>query len=198
MIVERELLITDLDRDSQIRIITKDKLAKITDTIFILGELDNSDNLKDGRPSNILFTYYVYGSGYFTSFEPKMHKYKKLKNGEIVSLTLRITDQNGNIMANGLGTTVVPHISKFLLSCFKMEYRNKLNPERSLRTAHGIIGTRQKVTVTHNPSKIDQNQLLMVLFPKLGSDDVIIPGTVKLSFNIELSSLTDKKKNVSE
>ena len=67
-----------------------------------------------------------------------------------------------------------------------MEYRNKLNPQRSLQTPHGIKGTRQKVIVTHNPSEIDQNQLLLVRFPNLGSDDVIIPGTVNLSFNIEI------------
>ena len=42
-----------------------------------------------------------------------------------------------------------------------MEYGNKSNPERSLRTAKG---TRQKVIVTHNPSEIDQNQLLLVGF----------------------------------
>ena len=55
-----------------------------------------------------------------------------------------------------------------------MEYGNKLNPEHSLRTAKVIKGTRQKVIVTHNPSKIGQNQLLMVKFPNLASDDVII------------------------
>ena len=43
-----------------------------------------------------------------------------------------------------------------------MEYGNKLNPEHSLRTAKGIKGTRQKVIVIHNPSEIDQNQLLLV------------------------------------
>ena len=69
-----------------------------------------------------------------------------------------------------------------------MEYRSKLNPEHSLRNGHGIKGTRQKVIVTHNPSKIDQNQLLLIRFPNLGSDDVIVPGMVNLSFNIELSS----------
>ena len=68
-----------------------------------------------------------------------------------------------------------------------MEYRNKLNPECSLRKACGIKGTKQKITVTHNPDEIDQNQLLLVRFPNLGSDDVIVPGTVNLSFNIELS-----------
>ena len=39
----------------------------------------------------------------------------------------------------------------------------------------GIKGTRQKVIVTHNPSEIDQAQELLVRFPNLGSDDVIIP-----------------------
>ena len=52
-------------------------------------------------------------------------------------------------------------------------------------------GTRQKVIVTHNPSKIDQNQELLVRFPNLGSNDVIIPGMTNLSFNIELSSTAD-------
>ena len=75
-----------------------------------------------------------------------------------------------------------------------MEYRTKLNPEHSLRTSHGIKGTRQKVIVTHNPSKIDQNQLLLVRFPNLGSDDVIVPGMVNLSFNIELSATADPKE----
>ena len=77
-----------------------------------------------------------------------------------------------------------------------MEYGNKLNPERSLRTAKGIKGTRQKVIVTHNPSEIDQTQLLLVRFPNLGSDDVIVPGTANLSFNIELTSTTDPKRTL--
>ena len=77
-----------------------------------------------------------------------------------------------------------------------MEYGNKLNSECSLRTLHGIKGTRQKVIVTHNPSEIDQNQLLLVRFPNLGSDDVIVPGMVNLSFNIELSSTADPKRTL--
>ena len=77
-----------------------------------------------------------------------------------------------------------------------MEYGNKLNPEHSLRTPHGIKGTRQKVIVTHNPSVIDQNQLLLVRFPNLGCDDVIVPGTVNLSFNIELSASADQKRKL--
>ena len=75
-----------------------------------LDKLNNSDNLKDGKPSNALFMYNKPGSEDFTHFEPHTPQYKKLKYGEIVSLTLRITDQNNNIMTNGLGTTVALHI----------------------------------------------------------------------------------------
>ena len=63
-----------------------------------------------------------------------------------------------------------------------MEYGKRLNPERSLRTPKGIKGTRQKVIVTHNPSKIDQAQALLVRFLNLGSDDVINPGNGKFQF----------------
>ena len=77
-----------------------------------------------------------------------------------------------------------------------MEYGNKLNPGHSLRTAKGIKGTRQKVIVTHNPSEIDQPELLLVRFSNLGSDDVIVPGMVNLSFNIELSFTADPKRTL--
>ena len=77
-----------------------------------------------------------------------------------------------------------------------MEHGNKLNPTRSLRIAHGIKGTRQKVIVTHNSSEIDQNQLLTLRFPDLGCNDVIVPGTANLSFNIELSSKADVNRTL--
>ena len=77
-----------------------------------------------------------------------------------------------------------------------MEYGKRLNPERTLRTPKGIKGTRQKVTVTHNPSNIDQAQELLVRFPNLGSDDIIIPGTANLSFNIELTSTIDTNRTL--
>ena len=77
-----------------------------------------------------------------------------------------------------------------------MEYGKRLNPERSLRTPKGIKGTRQKVIVTHNPREIDQAQELLVRFPNLGSDDVIIPGTANLSFNIALSYTVDANRTL--
>ena len=50
--------------------------------------------------------------------------------------------------------------------------------------------------VTHNPSEIDQNQKLLVRSPNLGSDDVFIPGTANLSFNIELTSTVDANRTL--
>ena len=96
-----------MSNDSQI--IKTNKLAKVKDMIFNLNELYNSGNLEDGRPSNTLFMHYVFGSEDFMHFKPATPKYKKLKGGQIVSLTLRITDQNGNIITDGPGTTVVLH-----------------------------------------------------------------------------------------
>ena len=77
-----------------------------------------------------------------------------------------------------------------------MEYGKRLNPEHSLRIPKGIKGTRQKVNVIQNPSEIDQAQQLLVRFPNLGSDDVIIPGTANLSFNIELTSAVDANRTL--
>ena len=35
-----------------------------------LGEIDNTNNLEDGKPSNTLFTHYMPGSEDFTCFKP--------------------------------------------------------------------------------------------------------------------------------
>ena len=43
-------------------------------------------------------------------FEPQTPRYMKLKYVEIVFLTLRITDQNNDIITDGLETTVVLNI----------------------------------------------------------------------------------------
>ena len=70
------------------------KLKGITEMIINLDELNNSDNLKDGRPSNELLTYHVTDDKDFMRFKPQTPQYWKLKNGEFTSLTQRITDQN--------------------------------------------------------------------------------------------------------
>ena len=82
----------------------------ITKIIINLDELNNSVNLKDGRPSNSLLTYYETSNEDFTCFEPQNPQYKKLKKGEFTSLNLRITDQNNNIIIDVPQVTVVLHI----------------------------------------------------------------------------------------
>ena len=92
-------------------VIKKNKLKGITEMILNLDELDNSYNLKDRRPSNELLTYHVTSNEDFTSFEPHIPQYKKLKNDTITSLTLKITDQAGNIITtDGPQVTIVLHI----------------------------------------------------------------------------------------
>ena len=86
------------------------KLKGITEITLNLDELNNSVNLKDGRPSNTLFTYHVTDDKDFTRFEPQTPQYRKLKNGEFTSLNLAITDQNNNIITDGSQVTVVLHI----------------------------------------------------------------------------------------
>ena len=96
--------------DSRQDVLRTNKLEKVSKMVISLEELSNSDNLEDGRHSNTLFTYYVTSPEYYTRFEPRNPRYKALKYGEIVSLTLKITDQNNNIITNEPGTTVVLHI----------------------------------------------------------------------------------------
>ena len=88
------------------------KLKGITEITLNLDEVDNSNNIKDGRPSNELLTYHVTSNEDFTSFEPQNPQYKALKNGEFTSLTLKITDQNNNIITDGPQVTVVLHIGE--------------------------------------------------------------------------------------
>ena len=45
------------------------KLKGITEITLNLDELNNSDNLKDGRPSNELLTYHVISNEYFYVFQ---------------------------------------------------------------------------------------------------------------------------------
>ena len=107
-ILEGSIELNQFEIDDQV---TKtNKLKGITEITLNLDELNNSDNLKDGRPSNELLTYHVTSNEDFTCFEPQNLQYKALKNGEFTSLNLRITDQNNNIITDGPQVTVVLHI----------------------------------------------------------------------------------------
>ena len=92
------------------QVIKKNKLKGITKITLYLDELDNNDNLEDGKPRNSLLTYHVTDDKDFPRFEPQTPQYRKLKNGEFTSLTLRIMDQNGNVIIDGPQVNIVLHI----------------------------------------------------------------------------------------
>ena len=57
--------------DSGNDMLRTNKLEKVTKMVISLNEFDNSNNLEDGRPSNILFTYYVMSSERYMPFKPQ-------------------------------------------------------------------------------------------------------------------------------
>ena len=67
-----------------------------------------------------------------------------------------------------------------------MEVGDKLNPQRSYRKGFALKGLHQHIVKTNNPSTIGPGELLTVRFPNLKENQVIIPSTTKLTFNITL------------
>ena len=74
-----------------------------------------------------------------------------------------------------------------------MEVGDKLNPQRSLRKGFALKGIQQHIGKANNPSKIGPDELLTVRFPDLKENQVIIPRTTKLTFNISLSGTNANK-----
>ena len=68
-----------------------------------------------------------------------------------------------------------------------MEVGDKLNPQRSYRKGFALNGLHQHIIKTNNPSTIGPGELLTVRFPDLKENQVIIPSTTKLTFNISLA-----------
>ena len=76
-IVEGMVELNQFEVDDQV--IKTNKLKGVTEMIINLDELNNSVNLKDGRPSNTLVTCHVTDDKDFTRFEPKPHSTRNLK-----------------------------------------------------------------------------------------------------------------------
>ena len=76
-----------------------------------------------------------------------------------------------------------------------MEVGDKLNPQRSYRKGFALKGLCQHIIKTNNPSTISPDELLTVRFPDLKENQVIIPGTTKLTFNITLAG-TDANRTL--
>ena len=68
-----------------------------------------------------------------------------------------------------------------------MEVGDRLNPQRSNRKGFALKGLRQHIIKTNNPSTIGPDELLTVRFPDLKENQVIIPSTTKLTFNISFA-----------
>ena len=68
-----------------------------------------------------------------------------------------------------------------------MEVGDKLNPQRSYKKGFALKGLCQHIIKTNNPSTIGPGELLTVRFPDLKENQVIIPSTTKLTFNISLA-----------
>ena len=97
-LIGQELKSTMIDsHDNVLRTSKSDNVTKMT---IILKELNNSDTLEDGRPSNTFFTYYVTSPEYFRHFEPaQLHLYdlsvgKYLVNKYALWLNFRTIDEN--------------------------------------------------------------------------------------------------------
>ena len=67
-----------------------------------------------------------------------------------------------------------------------MEVGDKLNPQRSYRKSFALKGLHQHIIKMNNPFTIGPGELLTVRFPNLKENQVIIPSTTKLTFNITL------------
>ena len=68
-----------------------------------------------------------------------------------------------------------------------MEVGDKLNPQKSYRKGFALKGNRVHIIKTNNPSTIGPDELLTVHFPDLKENQVIIPSTTRLTFNISLA-----------
>ena len=68
-----------------------------------------------------------------------------------------------------------------------MEVGDKLNSQRSYRKGFALKGLHQHIIKTNNPSTIGPGELLIIRFSDLKENQVIIPSTTKLTFNITLA-----------
>ena len=76
-----------------------------------------------------------------------------------------------------------------------MEVGDKLNPQRLYRKGFALKGIQQHIIKTNNPNTMGPDELLTVHFPDLKENQVMIPGTTKLTLNISLAG-TDANRTL--
>ena len=72
-----------------------------------------------------------------------------------------------------------------------MSYGSYLSISRKDKTPGGIKAERQHHVITHNPQSFQPPGMLLVVIPKLAYGDLIVPNTMKLAFNLNITGSTD-------
>ena len=80
------------------------------------------------------------------------------------------------------------------MSVYGQIYR-ELDPMIKYRTQFAIKGRREHIAKTNMPNLAHPNQHIDIEKPHGSRDNVIIPGTVKITFNFDIES-TDKARGV--
>ena len=157
---------------------------------FKINKLSTTDNILNGKPCDVLYTGCLnkdISFGDIVYFEPMNVQYKKLVNGVINQLKVSLIDGDGNEILSNFKISIVLHIINFFSGIlYIMEVGDRLNPQRSYRKGFALKGLHQHIIKTNNPSTIGPDELLTVRFPDLKENQVIIPSTTKLTFNISL------------
>ena len=75
-------------------------------------------------------------------------------------------------------------------------YGEKLNPNRSHRVNGKYDGIRQEVVLTNSPSVVLPGEELAIRLPTLGSADVIVPGSIKVLFDLVVTKGSTPINNI--
>ena len=144
--------------------------------------LTNCQPLTTYSMANVLYTGYLnkdISFGNIVYFEPTNVQYKKLVNGVINQLKVLLVDGDGNEILSNFKISILLHT---IFSIMEVG-----DPQRSYRKGFALKGLHQHIIKTNNPSTISPDELLTVRFPDLKENQVIIPSTTKLTFNISLA-----------
>ena len=80
---------------------------------FKINKLSTTDNILNGKPSNVLYTGYLnkdISFGYIVYFEPMNVLYKKLVNKIINQMKVSLIDRDGNEVLSNFKVSIVWHI----------------------------------------------------------------------------------------
>ena len=80
---------------------------------FKINKLSTTDNILNGKSSDVLYTGYLnkdVAFGYIVHYEPMNVQYKKLVNGTIDQLKVSLVDGDGNEILSNLKISIVLHV----------------------------------------------------------------------------------------